>query len=45
LLRHNNHCTAKQRDELASSHSITSSVLVSSVGGIVRPSALAIAPF
>src|SRR5450759_885596 len=34
--------TAKKRDELAPFHSITSSALVSSVGGTVRPSALAV---
>jgi hypothetical protein len=34
--------TAEQRDELASLHSITSSVRASSVGGTSRPSALAV---
>src|SRR5262245_60283625 len=34
--------TAEQRDELASPHSITSSASASSVGGTVRPSALAV---
>ena len=34
--------TAEQRDELAASHSITSSARASSVGGMVRPSALAV---
>ena len=33
---------AEQRDELASSHSITSSARASSVGGMSRPSALAV---
>src|SRR5205807_5719091 len=33
---------AKQRDELASFHSITSSARASSVGGTSRPSALAV---
>ena len=35
-------CAAEQRDELAPSHSITSSARTSSVGGISRPSALAV---
>src|SRR3977135_3279729 len=34
--------TAEQRDELAASHSITSSAATSSVGGTVRPSAFAV---
>src|SRR5262249_60796282 len=34
---------AEQRDELAAFHSITSSARASSVGGMVRPSALAVA--
>src|SRR6476660_4823055 len=34
--------TGKSRDERASSHSITSSARASSVGGTVRPSALAV---
>src|SRR5215468_9876491 len=36
------HRAAEQRDELASPHSITSSARASSVGGMVRPSALAV---
>src|SRR5215468_4955785 len=36
------HRTAKQRDELAPSHSITSSARASSVGGTVRPSPFAV---
>src|SRR5262249_169325 len=36
---------AEQRDELASPHSITSSARASSVGGTVRPSALAVVRF
>src|SRR6185369_11707569 len=35
-------CTAEQRDELAPLHSITSSARASSVGGISRPSVLAV---
>jgi hypothetical protein len=35
-------CAAKQRDELASPHSITSSARASTVGGISRPSAFAV---
>src|SRR5262249_34056793 len=35
-------CTAKQRDEIAPFHSITSSARASSVGGRVRPSTLAV---
>src|SRR5262249_37326061 len=34
---------AEQRDELAPSHSITSSAVASSVGGTVSPNALAVA--
>src|SRR5262249_16787633 len=34
--------TAEQRDEIATSHSITSSARASSVGGTSRPSALAV---
>src|SRR5262245_37653854 len=43
--RHQRPChrrTAKQRDELAPFHSITSSASASSLGGIVRSSALAV---
>src|SRR5262245_44302363 len=36
------HRLAKQRDELAPVHSITSSARASSVGGTARPSALAV---
>src|SRR5215471_15002511 len=36
---------AEQRDELAPLHSITSSARASSIGGIVRPSALAVIRF
>ena len=36
------HCAAEKRDELAPSHSITSSAWASSVGGTSRPSALAV---
>src|SRR5262249_7883239 len=35
-------CAAEQRDELTPRHSITSSAVESSVGGTVRPSALAV---
>jgi hypothetical protein len=35
-------CAAKQRNELAPPHSITSSAVAMSVGGTVRPSALAV---
>src|SRR5262249_46740616 len=35
-------CTAEKRYELAALHSITSSARASSVGGIVKPSALAV---
>src|SRR5215472_9330089 len=35
-------CAAEQRDELATFHSITSSASASNVGGISRPSALAV---
>jgi hypothetical protein len=35
-------CTSDKRDELAPSHSITSSAMASSVGGTSRPSALAV---
>jgi hypothetical protein len=36
-------CAAEQRDELAALHSITSSARASRVGGMVRPSNLAVA--
>jgi len=35
-------CAAEQRDELAFVHSITSSARASSIGGISRPSVLAV---
>src|SRR5262249_27631250 len=35
-------CAAEQRDEIAPLHSITSSAMASTPGGIVRPSALAV---
>ena len=35
-------CTAEKRDELAPPHSITSSASASSIGGIAKPSALAV---
>src|SRR5262249_32906733 len=38
-------CAAEQRDELAAPHSITSSAATCSVGGTVRPSALAVLRF
>src|SRR3954470_14411129 len=37
--------TAEQRDELAAFHSISSSAVASSFGGISRPSALAVLRF
>src|SRR5262249_46615625 len=40
--RPRNRCAAEQRDELAASHSITSSASASNLSGIWRPSAVAV---
>src|SRR5262249_58596209 len=40
--RPRNRCSAKKRDELAASHSITSSAATSKPGGTVRPIAFAV---